>query len=70
MFKMDTYGRPGIDYRVASLFTRYITAIGIIIESLKSIGQFQHAEINKKDLTVSYGLTLKVHRKTSFLKRP
>ena len=35
-----TYGRPGIDYRVASLFTRYPTAIGIIPESLKSIGQF------------------------------
>ena len=35
-----TYGRPGIDYRVASLFTRYLTAIGIIPESLKSKGQF------------------------------
>ena len=34
-----TYGRSGIDYRVASLFTRYLTAIGIIPESLKSIGQ-------------------------------
>ncbi len=32
-----TYGRPGIDYRVAVLFTRYPTAIGIIPESLKSI---------------------------------
>ena len=52
-----TYGRPGIDYRVASLFTRYLTAIGIIPESLKSIGQFKHAEINEKDLTVSYGRT-------------
>ena len=52
MFKW-TYGRPGIDYRVASLFTRYLTAIGIIPESLKSIGQFQHAEINDKDPTVS-----------------
>ena len=35
-----TYGRPGIVYRVASLFTRYLTAIGIIPKSLKSIGQF------------------------------
>ena len=35
-----TYGRPGIDYRVASLFTRYLIATGIIPESLKSIGQF------------------------------
>ena len=35
-----TYGRPGIDYRVASLFTRYLTAIGIIPESLNSLGQF------------------------------
>ncbi len=35
-----TYGRFGIDYRVASLLTRYITAIGIIPKSLKSIGRF------------------------------
>ena len=35
-----TYGCPVIDYRVASLFTRYLTAIGISPESLKSIGQF------------------------------
>ena len=35
-----TYGRSGIDYKVASLFTRYLTAIGIIPESLRSIGQF------------------------------
>ena len=35
-----TDGRPGIDYRVASLFTRYLTAIGIISESLNLIGQF------------------------------
>ena len=34
------YRRLGIDYRVDSLFTRYLTAIGIIPESLKSIGQF------------------------------
>ena len=54
MFKM-TYGHPGIDYRVASLFTRYLTAIGIIPESLSSIGQFEHAEINEKGLTISDG---------------
>ena len=30
-------GRPGIDYRVASLFTRYLTPIGIMPENLKSI---------------------------------
>ena len=35
-----TYGRPGNDYRVASVFTRYLTAIEIIPESLKLIGQF------------------------------
>ena len=29
-----------IDYRVASLYTRYQTAKGIIPESLKSLGQF------------------------------
>ena len=33
-------GRPRINYRAALLFTRYLTAIGIIPESLKSIGQF------------------------------
>ena len=51
-----TYWRFGIDYWV-SLFTRYLTAKGIIPESLNSIGQFLHAEINEKDLTVSYGRT-------------
>ncbi len=35
-----TYGRPSIYYRVASLFTRYLSAIGKIPESFKSIGQF------------------------------
>ena len=52
-----TYGRSGIEYRVASLFTRYQTTKGIIPQSLSSIGQFYHAEINEKDLTVSYGRT-------------
>ena len=33
------YGCPSIVYRVDSLFTRYLTAIGIISESLKSMGQ-------------------------------
>ena len=59
-----TYERPGI--WVASLFTRYPTALRIILESLKSIGQLQHAEINEKDLTVSYvrtdGLSLIVEK--------
>ncbi len=32
-----------IDYRDASLFTKYLTDKGIIPESLKSIGQFEHA---------------------------
>ena len=32
-----TYRRPGIDYRVASLLTRYITAKGIILEGLKHV---------------------------------
>ena len=58
-----TYGRPGIDYRVDLLFTRYLTAVGIIPESLKSIGQFLYAEINKKD-----GRTHPKCRKTSFCK--
>ena len=34
------YGHPSIDYRVASLFTRYLNAIGIIPESLNLIGKF------------------------------
>ncbi len=42
---------------VAPLFTRYLIAKGIIPESLSSIGQFLHAEINEKDLTISYGRT-------------
>ncbi len=37
---IKTYGCHGIDYRVAWLFIRYLTAIGIIPESLNSIGQF------------------------------
>ena len=71
-----TYGRPGTDYRVASLFTRYLTAIEIIPESLNLIGHLKYAEINKKYLTVSYGWTDVCTdrwtdpkcRKTSFLK--
>ena len=35
-----TYWRSGIDYRAASLFTRYLIVKEIIPESLKSIGQF------------------------------
>ena len=35
-----TYGRLGIDYKVASLFTRYLTAKRIFPEDLNSIGQF------------------------------
>ncbi len=66
-----TYGCPGIDYRVASLFTRYLTATGIIPKIQKSIGQFEHAEINEKDLTVqdgrSDGRTDPKYRKTLFL---
>ncbi len=52
MFKMDIR-TSRYCYSFALLFTRYLTAIGIIPESLKSIGQFEHAEINEKDLTVS-----------------
>ena len=36
-----------------NMFTRYLTAKEIIPESLNLIGQFEHAEINEKDLTVS-----------------
>ena len=34
------YGLSGNDYRVSKLSKSYITIIGIIIQSLKSIGQF------------------------------
>ena len=36
-----TYGLFGHNYRVAALSTLYFTVLGIIIPSLKSIGQFQ-----------------------------
>ena len=39
-FKSSCLKRSGIDNRVASLLTRYITANGIIPEILKSMGQF------------------------------
>ena len=39
------------------LCTLYQTVLGIIIPSLKSIGQFVHAYINEKDLNVSDGRT-------------
>ena len=48
------YGHPGIDYRVASLFTRYLTAIGIISES---------RQVNSNLLSISYGLTKKTSTK-------
>ncbi len=37
---LTSYWHSGIDYRVASLFTRYLTVKGIKSESLKPIGQF------------------------------
>ena len=39
MFKMDIL-TLGIEYKVASLFTRYLTAKRIFPEDLNSIGQF------------------------------
>ena len=35
-----TYGLSGNDYSVAALSKSYLTVIGIIMQSLKSIGQF------------------------------
>ena len=35
-----THCRFGIDFRVASLFTRYFTTKGVIPESFKTIDQF------------------------------
>ena len=46
MFKW-TYRFFGHNYWVAALSTLYLTVLGIIIPSLKSIGQFWHAYINK-----------------------
>ena len=57
-----TYGRSGIAFRVASLFTRYLTAKIIIPESLNAMGQFKHAEINENDLTDSDGLILIIEK--------
>ena len=36
-----TYGHSGNDYKVAALSKLYLTVIGIIIQNLKSIGQFE-----------------------------
>ena len=35
------YGLSGHDYRVAALSKLYVTVIGISLQSLKLIGQFQ-----------------------------
>ena len=45
MLKMDILTFAN-DYIVASLLTRYLTAKGIIFESLKPIGQFSYALSN------------------------
>ncbi len=37
-----TYGLFGHNYRVAALSTLYLTVLGIIIPSLKQIGQILH----------------------------
>ncbi len=37
-----TYGHFGHNCRDALLFTKYITAKGIILQSLKWVGQFLH----------------------------
>ena len=43
-----TYELSCNDYRVAALFKLYLNVTGIILQSLKSIGQSKHAQINKK----------------------
>ncbi len=43
MFKMDVWAF-GHNYRVATLTTLYLTVLGIIKPSLKSIGQSLHKE--------------------------
>ena len=48
-----TYWRSNIDYRVALLSKTYLIVSGIIIPSLKSIGQFSHALINELEMLKS-----------------
>ena len=40
-------GRMDFNYRVVTFSTLYLTILGIIIPSLKSIGQVSHTYINK-----------------------
>ena len=56
-------GLSGNDHRVATLHKLYLTVVGIVMQSLKSIRQFQHVLINGKKLTVTYPY----YRKASFL---
>ena len=41
-----THGLAGNDYRVATLYKSFLTVTGIAIQSLKSMGQLKHAQIN------------------------
>ena len=63
-----TYGRSGIDYRVALLFTRYLTAIGIIPESLNSRTCRNQRKGPNCLVRRTDGWTDPKCRKTSFLK--
>ncbi len=63
-----TYWRSSIDYRVASLSTRSQSDKGIILESLKSIGQFYQALNNEKSYPLrTDGPTVPIYRKDLLL---
>ncbi len=66
-FKMDiAFWRSGIDYRVASLFTRYLTA-----KLLKGLNSILTCLNQRKYLTVSYGrMDWNMKKKLSYLKKP
>ena len=56
--------------RVTLLSTLYLTVSGIIKPSLKSIGQFLHAQINKKSYPKRiwmYGPTLVIEKASLFI---
>ena len=64
-----TYWRSGFDYKVASLFTGYLTAKGIIPECLNMIGQLcKRPNCLVRIYVSTNGCTDPNYRKTSFLK--
>ena len=48
-FQILTFGLPGNDYRVATLFKSYLTVTGIIMQNLKSIGATRYVRTYGQD---------------------